>query len=267
MDREVKTVPDWLLEQFRLSELPPPDDAAVREALEHDDAVRARLAELDRSDRETLAAHPPSLVAAAIRARVGQPSEAHPRWPLRPALAFAASGVAAVLALSVLLPSWRRPATTDGRADQTRIKGLRPGLMLYRQGQSRPEPLVDGALVRAHDVVQVLYVAAGRRYGVVVSVDGRGTVTVHLPAGEPRAAELTADRPTPLATAYELDDAPAFERFFLVTSAAPFEVATVTDAIRRLASGESDRGEHGSRLDLPSTFEQVAFVLRKDVSR
>ncbi len=267
MDREVKTVPDWLLEQFRLRELPPSDDAAVHEALEHDDAVRVRLAELDRSDREILAAHPPPLVAAAIRARIGRPSEAHSHWRLRPALAFAASGVAAVLALSVLVPSWRRPATTDGRADETRIKGLQPGLILYRQGHSRPEPLVDGALARAHDVVQVLYVAAGSRYGVVISVDGRGTVTVHLPAGEPRAAELTADRPTPLATAYELDDAPAFERFFLVTAAAPFEVATVTDAIRRLALREPDHGEHATRLDLPLTFEQTSFSLRKDGPR
>ena len=265
MDREVRTVPDWQLERFRLGELPPQDDAAVREAAGHDETVRNRLADLDRSDREILASHPPGLVTAAIRARVGRSSEAPPR--LRPALAVAASAAAIIVALSVLVPSWRWPVTTDERADDTRIKGLRPSLMLYRQGHPSPEPLADGALVRAHDVVQVLYVAAGRRYGVVVSFDGRGAVTVHLPVGEPRAAELTAGRPTPLATAYELDDAPAFERFFFVTSGTLFDVATVTEAVRRIASRDVDHGPQATRLDLPPTFEQTSFTLRKDVPR
>jgi hypothetical protein len=265
MDRRVKTVPDWQLERFRLGELPPPDDAEVREAVGLDRTVSDRLAELDRSDREILARHPPRLVAAAIRTRVARSSGAPPR--LRPAHAIAASAAVLLVVLSVLVPSGHRPATREERADETRIKGLGPGLMLYRQGRSSAEPLPDGALARAHDVVQVLYVSAGRRYGVVASLDGRGTVTVHLPVGESRASPLAEDRPTPLAAAYELDDAPAFERFFFVTSEAPFDVATVTDAVGRLASREPDRGEHAVRLDLPATFEQSALLLRKDVSR
>jgi hypothetical protein len=138
--------------------------------------------------------------------------------------------------------------------------------MLYRQGLPAPEPLADGALVRAHDVVQVLYVAAGTRYGVVVSVDGRGAVTVHLPAAGREAAALAPDRPTPLASAYELDDAPAFERFFFVTSGTAFEVETVTGAARRLASG-GNPSEGAALLDLPPSFAQSTFVLRKDASR
>jgi hypothetical protein len=263
MDREVRTVPDWKLERFRLGELPPADDESVREAARHDETVRTRLADLDRSDQEILAAHPPGLVAAAIRERIGRSSEAPSR--LRPALALAALTTAMIAALSGLVPSWRGPTTVEERAGETRIKGLRPSLMLYRQGQPSPEPLADGAVVRAHDVVQVLYVAAGQRYGVVVSLDGRGEITVHLPVGGDRAAELTAGRPTPLAAAYELDDAPAFEHFFFVTSEAPFEVAAVTEAIRHVASREPNHDGPAPRLRLPAALEQSAFVLRKDV--
>ena len=267
MDREVKAPPDWQLERFRLGELSPEDDAAVRAARERDEAVRDRLAELDRSDRVILAAHPPRLVAAAIRARAER-SPAPPRSGPRQWTAVGLASAAAVLAtLSVLVPSSRRPATTGERADVTRIKGLSPRLMLYRKGLPGPEPLVDGALVRAHDVVQVLYVAAGSRYGVVVSVDGRGAVTVHLPAGGDRAALLAADRPTPLPSAYELDDAPAFERFFFVTSGTAFEVETVTTAARRLGSPGTDPAGAPVLLDLPSSFAQSTFVLRKDPSR
>jgi hypothetical protein len=188
-------------------------------------------------------------------------------WQPTLPLSWQRPSAAAFVALSVLFLSWRQPATRDDRPDETRFKGRGPTLMLYRQGHPSPEPLVDGAVVRAHDVVQVLYVAADSRCGVVVSVDGRGAVTVHLPAGEARAAELVGGRPTPLATANELDDAPAYERFFFVTSGMPFEVTTVTDAIRRLASREPDRDGRATRLDLPPTFEQCSFTLRKDAAR
>ncbi len=113
MDPEVRVVPDWKLELFRLGELPPRHDAAVREAAEHDAAVRARLADLERSDRDILAAHPAGLVTAAIRTRLGAPSEA--RWRPRLAVEVAAAAAAALTAVSVLVLPPRRPATRDDR--------------------------------------------------------------------------------------------------------------------------------------------------------
>jgi hypothetical protein len=264
MSGEGEMVPDWQLERFRLQELSPAEQEFVAGAAERSETVRARLAELERSDRAILALHPPRLAAEAITARTGRPMAPRPTRGLRPALAVAAS-VVVLLALAQLRPAWRGPTTVARPPDETRIKGTRPELVIYRQADRGAEPLGDGALVRAHDVVQVLYVAAGGRYGVIVSVDGRGGVTVHLPAGEPRAAELAENRLTPLVSAYELDDAPAFERFFFVTSSAPFDVALVTDAARRLASRPLAEGP--TRLDLPLAFGQSTFLLRKDGPR
>jgi hypothetical protein len=62
-----------------------------------------------------------------------------------------------------------------------------------------------------------------------------------------------------LASAFELDDAPAFERFFFVTSPEPFAVAVVTEAAARLGPSGA-----GGRLELPPSLEQSTLLLRKD---
>jgi hypothetical protein len=63
----------------------------------------------------------------------------------------------------------------------------------------------------------------------------------------------------PLPQAYELDDAPAFERFYMVTADEPFAVETVVDAIRRAGAD--------GRLDLPAAMDQSSVVLEKERPR
>ena len=66
-----------------------------------------------------------------------------------------------------------------------------------------------------------------RGYGVLLSIDGARKVTLHWPeAGQRRRRPLQASGEMRLPSAYELDDAPAFERFFLVRADEPFSVAT-----------------------------------------
>jgi hypothetical protein len=98
-------------------------------------------------------------------------------------------------------------------------------------------------------------------YGVILSVDGRGRVTLHLPdehsAG---AAPLKGSRLVDVPIGYELDDAPGFERFFLVTAPAPFSVASVMEAAHTLAA--SVRAP-SAPLPLPLTFTQTSLRLDK----
>ncbi|HEY0840889.1 MAG TPA: ActD-like protein, partial [Vulgatibacter sp.] len=99
-----------------------------------------------------------------------------------------------------------------------------------------------------------------KRFGVIVSLDGAGAVTLHLPASGNASAALDAQGATPLPQAYELDDAPSFERFVLVASDSPFEVDTVLQAARTLVSG-ADAAT--SPLALPEGLEQTSVVVRK----
>jgi hypothetical protein len=248
--RSEPVIPDWQLERFRLDELPAEERADVERALDVDPRLRERLAELERSDKDIAAQHPPRVVGAAIRARTLRERPA----PSRP-LVWAGAFAVAVMGLALLRP-WSGQAPLED--DEIRVKGLATRLLVFRQGAAAPEALENGATVRARDVVQVAYQVTDKRYGVILSVDGRGVITRHLPKAGAHAVELTTGTPVPLPEAYELDDAPEYERFHLVASARPFALDVVLPAARRL---------RGDRLDLPASFEQQTILLRKEAAR
>jgi len=133
------------------------------------------------------------------------------------------------------------PAPTQGPAavtelEQVRKKGLRPSLGLYRQKSDGVERLEPGSRLRAGDLVQVRYIAAGKAFGVVASMDARGSVTLHLPEAPGPAMALVRDGERALAHAYELDDSPGFERFVFVTADAPFDTELVVRALKQGAA-------------------------------
>ncbi len=265
--REPEEVADWQLERFRLQELPAAEMTKLAEAVRADEALRLRLDGLAADDRAVLAELPPRATAAAIRSRRQDRVAARRRVPLwQPALATAA--VLVVAAVAIVAPS-RGPVTTAPPSlEPTRIKGLHPAILLFRKTTSGAEPLSGTSVAHAGDVVQLAYQAAGGRYGVIVSVDSRGTVTPHLPRSGRRAVELVPGANVPLATAYELDDAPRFEAFYLVVAPRPFDLDRVLVAARSAASDPATR-TNGSpaRLALPAGFEQSAFLLKKDMPR
>jgi hypothetical protein len=145
-----------------------------------------------------------------------------------------------------------------------RIKGLHPALSLFRKTANGSEILADGDVARAGDLIRIGYRAGGRHYGVIVSLDARGALTRHLPERGRTAAPLEARDIVLLGHAYQLDDAPAWERFFFVTADAPFEVATVEQAARRMAGGRPTTGQAPADLPLPDALEQSTFLLTKE---
>jgi anti-sigma factor RsiW len=233
-------IPDVTLERFRLNELPADEAAHIEALIDREPEMRVRLAALARSDDEirhsgVLHSRPPAAV----------PQHARPR--LRWLIAASAALTTALLAVFVVPRSHER---IEGRSED-RIKGLRPALAVYRQTPSGSESLADGAIAHAGDLLRVGYRAAGHSYGVIFSVDGRGTVTMHLPPTGGHAAPLGHEATVLLDTSYELDDAPLWERFYFITGDAPFEGATVVDAVRRASA-------------LPKGLEQSTFSLQKE---
>jgi hypothetical protein len=226
MASEVK-VPDWLLERMSAGELPPERADAVLARLRRD-GQEHRLAAIARSNAEILAALPPSDVAREIHHRLAKTSAAD----RRPRRAWWAIPVAAACAASIAAVAVVRHKTPDD--EYVGIKGgdLKPALRIYRKTQAGPELLSANAKVGKGDVLQIRYRAAGQRFGVIASIDGRGTVTFHLPESPGRAAILTRDGEHALAHAYELDDSPDFERFLFVTSDVPFGTEDVARSLR-----------------------------------
>lgn len=268
-----RTIRDWQLERHRLNELPPEEAAFVAEALGRDEGLRQRLGEIEVDSRATLAEIPARGFAAAVRARAArtQPSRGGFAQTWRPAL-----GAAATLALAIgVVALWQpfrdpdpssNPAAVSEGADTTRIKGLRPHVLLFRKTRDGVEALRSGSLCRRGDVVQLAYQAAGRRYGAIFSLDGRGVVTQHLPAAGTAAVLLEAGGETALPSAYQLDDAPRFEVFYLVTSPTAFELPPLLDVARHTVPLAADPAPLPP-LRLPAGLEVTELVLRKDDHR
>ncbi len=241
MSRE-HPVPDWELAMYRLGELQPARADKIRARLEADPELAARLAALDAREAELMERVPPRVLSTRVE-DVAAPEERKRRvrrwW-------IAAELMAAVLLLVLILPPMLTPEQVQDFTPQgIRDKGVEPYLRIFRQVPGGLEELDPQDPVGPGERLQISYVALGRPHGAVFSVDGRGTLTQHLPLTGEHSAELQPKGTVDLAESYVLDDAPAFERFFLVTSAEPFDLGPVFSAAGGLgleASPELPRG-------------------------
>jgi len=224
------------------------------------DAIAALVA----ADVALLERLPPAMMAARIRADLQKPASSSSRAPAPRWWWAAAPAFAAVVAVGVSVNDTAGPMdlivaqrVADDSSDVTRLKGLAPTLDLQKQIGATTTPLAAGAVVEPGDIVQVRTRAAGMAHGVVVSIDGRGGVTRHFPDGKDTTLPTgTAALPF----AFELDDAPAFERFFLVTANGPIDVAVVEAAVAALAKAPA---ADTAALTVPASLTWTDFLLRK----
>jgi hypothetical protein len=259
-------VPDLILEQYRLDELPHADAARIEQLLQTDPVLRARLEALEHSDADIARKHPPAWMAQRAREHLaarGRTDREHSRGTRRFVLASALVATAVLVAFVVATPNRELTPSTASSANGERVKGLRPTLTVYRRTERGSETLGEGAPARAGDVLRLGYVSAGRRYGVIFSIDGRGVVTRHLPSRGTHAAPLRGGGMILLDDAYELDDAPAWECFYFVTADHAFEVASVVEAARQAAA--RDLRVPPTALPFPRDLEHSMFSLQKEV--
>ena len=263
-----KSVPEWQLERFLLEELPTAEMSRIRERLVDDPELGRRLEVLRADSANTRERYPAAWMARQIEHRANRAAPAgrasislepvlRRLWPVP-----AAAGLAALLALVTLGGDdgdGGDGGDVSGRSavPGIRLKGMEPQLVLHRKVDAGSEQLQDGSAARAGDLLQVQYHAAGRPFGAILSVDGHGSVTQHFPARGARAGALGSAGLTSLEFAYELDDAPRWERFYFVTAAAAFDLAAVVTAAGTAAAS-------GDSLVLAAGLEQVILTLKKE---
>lgn len=286
---------EFRMEQLALDEAPPAVEAQLA-----DPEVRARVDALRADDDVLLATYPPARALAIVRRRVaaakGQPARSIHWLVAVPVLVGLAAALVVILRSPdiaqlddseeriavrdvrvvpddhpLAVPSEVRPpevAPVDVRPteskseDGIRIKGRQAHLVIHRRETGGAVRLDDESVAHAGDLLQVGYVAAGQRHGVIVSIDGGGTVTLHWPDAKGESSALEQNEVVALAHAYELDDAPEFERFVFVTADTPIDVAAVVDAAERMA--DSPKRARTKRLALPKSWHQSSMLLRKE---
>jgi hypothetical protein len=268
--------PQWLLELAAQDELPKDEIRQLDARLAAEGRnLDGELAALRESNRGILARLPRDEMGAAIRSRAAArpvPKKPGFRLPLLVAPMVVAGSVAAAV-LMIHGPRFGGSAKLPGllsAPEEIVVKGdvlASPRLLVYRQkhgpGAPEPERLADGAQAARGDVLQVAYdKSPDRLFGVLLSIDGAGRITQHWPEeGALTSAPLTPVREVLLPSAYELDDAPGFERFVLVSAREAFPVAVVLDAARSSIA----RGAAGQSQPLPlgPGYGQASLLLHK----
>ena len=201
------TVPDWKIERYLLGELPESEMQALKN-LENEE-LRLQIEQLKSSNEKLLAKYPYKRKFTVLF-----------NVPLRLAAIFLLCASAFIAILS----------GKDIYEDGTRVKGLKTGLEIWRKTAEQTEQLADNSEAKAGDLLQIRYTAL-EPYGALFSLDGNGTLTVHLAGKNGKAASLEAGKPISLENAYELDNAPKFETFYLITASKEFELAPVVEKL------------------------------------
>lgn len=242
-------ISDLTLERFVLEELPAEVQRQISDLLESDDILRRRIEDLRASNKAILEEAPPALTARKIRNRMTgdrSPNTTTASHWWVPAIAVAA-------ALLIFIPGQFQ--STDGpESGYTGIKGQTPHLVLYRQVDEKTERLDDGAAAVEGDVIQIVCISPDEGYGVIFSIDGRDSLVLHR-AERGVSFKLKTGKPDTLGFSYQLDDAPAYERFYLVTAEQPFYVIPLIKKARQT----TDR-----TLSLPDQYRLDTFTLNKE---
>jgi hypothetical protein len=240
------------MERYLLGELPQEQLARMRETESQDAQLKTELDLLRKNNQEVLEKFPPDWMGRkiALEARRGEslPGGAQvPDWQ-GAAPSFWKIAAPALLALLVVafLPAGLHFGGAEKAAQAERSKGISPTLEVWRKAEGGPERLASGSLARSGDVLQVRYSVPRELWGAILSIDGAGELTVHL-AGAGGEAALLAGGVHTLERSWQLDNAPRFERFYLVTSAERFRVAGVAQAIRE---GKTPQAESVTVVEL-----------------
>ncbi len=249
-------LPDWLVERVALDEVPPASRARVDGA---DDELVARVAALRDANAAELAKYPAAPALTQIEARVRANAATRRRRRLATLVGVIGTACVVLVAVRVIDRDASNPAApTVVDAGSERVKGP-ARVIAYRKAGDHPELLDEDSLVKPGDVLQLRYKPAKAKYGLIASIDGAGEVTLHFPATEKGSTELSKTTTT-LPESYALDDAPTFERFFIVTCDEPIDVVRTLNTLRSFAQrADSATAE----LALPDELDQWSLRLRK----
>jgi hypothetical protein len=252
------------IERYLLGELSKDRLETFEQMLSADPDLKAQVDAMKAENESILDAYPPHLTAVQIteRAAAEKTTRAKARnRVLVPVFSAAAAAGTAVFVMTVFLSGPEQHLTPDSpsESEYIGIKGLsrEPSLFVYRHGVNGEERLKAGQAATAGDTIQLKYAAKGQKFGMIFSVDGRGTVTLHFPNDYEDSTKLDPKGTHPLNFSYELDDAPKFERFFFVTGDKPVKVSDV------LEKGKILGATPGGKLNLSADLKVSDFILKK----
>ncbi len=245
-------IPDWKLEKYLTGDLPAEEMREIRD-MEATDEIFAGRVKMMREDNAAILKKLPfeklSEKMDAMSARAGASRNGAGNVVNFRLVKFAAAAALVLAVVSVALFSQREltaPAVEGNGAQvmdvamvtevensmgDTRIKGLDARMEVWKKIGDSAVQMSNLDEAREGDEIQLRYSVPEKCFGLLFSMDGNGTLTMHMAEGN-KAIALEPGKMTTLPFAYKLDNAPKFEKFFFLTSRDAFELnASDVDAV------------------------------------
>jgi hypothetical protein len=261
---------EYYLERYVLGELPDETAEEIRRQVLVYPEIDAILKEIESSNRDILELYPVDSVKADLITRMNEAQRKPASFSLRRILYFSSALATVLVFFLLILPAIKEKTGTEPfliGPEQTVIKGIaaidlsKTQLLIFRKINNEVEMIKDREHALAGDLLQLGYVAAEESYGMIFSIDGRGSVTLHFPAEIGGSTALEKHKESLLANAIELDDAPDFERFFFVTSIYDIDIGSVLKNAESLAKVPGRVPQ--TDLDLPDGLKQYSILILK----
>ena len=199
---DVKQISDFKLERYLLGELPEVEMAALRKREAEDELFAARVKMMREEGERFLAENPFS--ALEDKLENDQRSVERSLWLRVAAVLVVAFGIFSVVVLNRQTDIVNDASATSGMdvamADVdngTRIKGMTAGLEVWKKMGDSAVQMVNLGEAREGDEIQLRYRVPQKCFGMLFSMDGNGTVTMHMGEGN-RAVELEPGKMTTL---------------------------------------------------------------------
>lgn len=251
----VNKISDFKLERYLLGDLPEGEMQALREREACDEIFAARVREMREQGERFLAENPFSAIEDKLenaeRSEILPNRSFNTLWLKVAAALVIALGVFSAVVLNRNVTTYEGSGTSMEVAladtdDGTRIKGMSASLEVWKKTGDSAVQMVNLGDAFEGDEIQLRYRVPQKCFGMLFSMDGNGTITMHMGEGD-KAIELEPGKMTTLPFAYKLDNAPKFEKFFLLTSEKSFKI---------------DGNDIDKSLRQPGV-ENVSFTLRK----
>jgi hypothetical protein len=244
-------ISSFLLERYHIGEVTDKERKYVENILTEDKQSALVLADLDRADNDFRRRFPLEKFFHADQKespnsslrRIKIPCFKFYRLRKTPALVWSicAAALIVIIALPLIILKNSRQAEFSDRIKGVSMENNSIELSVYIKEKTSGEgvKLANQASVREGNTVQLAYQvsdgASVEKYGIIFSIDGRSSVTMHFPYAPWQSTLLISGKPVPLDEAYTLDDAPNYEIFFFVTGEKPLDVGRVMDTAKQLA--------------------------------
>jgi len=244
-------ISSFILERYHIGEVTAKEKKYVENILTEDKQSASALADLDRADNDFRRRFPlekffhvdqKESLNSSLR-RINIPRFKFSRLRKVPALVWGicAAALIVIVALPLIILKNSRQTEFSDRIKGASVENNSIELSVYIKEKTSGEgvKLANQAGVREGNTVQLVYQVSGiasiEKYGVIFSIDGRSSVTMHFPYAPWQSTLLVSGKPVPLDEAYTLDDAPNYEIFFFVTGEKPLDIGNVMDTAKQLA--------------------------------